>query len=116
LRHARDRGGEVVVRDGLAVDLDSLGERAQVRRRVGADVESVLAQDARGEAHGRRLAVRPDDVDRREAALRHAEHRHQLVHAVEPEPHAEQLQVEQVLLGLPDVHEASPESRSSSAW
>jgi hypothetical protein len=37
------------------------------------------------------------------------------VHAVEPEPHAEQLEVEQVGLRLAGVHDPSPADRRSSS-
>ena len=96
--------------------LDSLRERAQMRRGVRAGPQPVALEDRRDHPDGRGLAVRPDDVDRREPPLRHAEDRHQLVHAVEPEPHPEQLEPEQVVLGLAERHQrlrARPGSRSS---
>jgi hypothetical protein len=71
----------------------------------------VALEDRGDHPDGRRLAVRPDDVDRREAPLRHAENGHQLVHAVEPEAHPEQLEVEQVCLRLREVHWSSASSR-----
>ena len=63
-----------------------------------------------------RLAVRADDVDRAEALLRAAEHGQQPAHALEPEAHAEQLEREQVGLGVleaPGAHR-SASSRLSS--
>src|SRR5205085_10341069 len=91
----------------LLAILYALRERTQVRRGVGAVPQAVSLQDRRDHARRRRLAVRADHVDAREAALRHPEHRHELVHAVEPEPHAEQLEVEQVRLCLAEGHATS---------
>ena len=88
-------------RVGCSPDLDPLGERAQVGRGVGARPQPVALEDRRDHPHGRGLAVGAHHVDRGEAALGHAEHGHEPVHAVEPEPHAEQLEPQQVVLGLP---------------
>src|SRR5207244_826976 len=66
-------------------------------------------------ARGRRLAVRPDDVDRAKALLRRAERRHEPAHPVQPEPHAEQLEPQQVALGLLEGHSASSSARSRSS-
>ena len=52
-------------------------------------------------------------MDRGEAPLRQTEHGHQPVHAVQPEPHAEQLEREEVLLGLPEGHAASRRASAS---
>ena len=90
--------------DRTLAHLDPLGKRAQVRRGVGAGGEAVTLEDRGDHPRGRRLPVGPDHVDAGEAPLRHAEDRHQLVHAVEPEPHPEQLEIEQVGLGLAKGH------------
>ena len=86
-----------------------------MRRGVAAGAQPVALEDRRAEADGRRLAVGPDHVDRGEAALRQAQHGHQPVHAVEPEAHAEQLEREQVLLGLAEGH-SDPRRRSASRY
>jgi hypothetical protein len=52
----------------------------------------VALEDRGAEADRGGLAVGADHVDRREATLGQTEHGHQPVHAVEPEPHAEQLE------------------------
>ena len=104
MRRALDRRRERGAVERALAHLDPLREGAQVRRRVGPGAEPVTLQDRRDHPRRRRLAVRPDDVDAREPALRHPEHRHELVHAVEPEPHAEQLEVEQVVLRFAQVH------------
>ena len=57
--------------------------------------------EQRGDDLGyRRLAVGADDVDRLEAVLGHAEHRHELLDPLEPEAHAERLARCQERLGL----------------
>jgi hypothetical protein len=103
-RHGRHGRAELVPRQRPLPHLDPLRERTQVRRRVGARPH-VVAFEYRGDhARGGRLAVRPDHVNRREPPLRHPQRGHQLVHAVEPEPHAEQLEVEEVILRLGKRH------------
>jgi hypothetical protein len=112
VRRALDRGREVLLRDGLLPHLDPLAERAQVRRGVAAGAQAVAGEDRGGEAGGRRLAVRADHVDRLELALREPQDRHQPAHPVEPEAHPEELEPEQVLLGLAEGH--APRRRSAS--
>ena len=63
----------------------ALGPRAHVRREVGADAEAGVAEELLDHPRRRRLAVRPDDVDRREARLRIAERGEQRPHPLEPE-------------------------------
>jgi hypothetical protein len=65
-----------------------------------------MPEDLRDHPCRRRLAVRPDYVDAGKAPLRHAERRHELAHPVEAQPHAEQLEVEQMVFGLSEVHPA----------
>jgi len=90
----RDGGGEALLGEIGVVDADALGERDEVRREVGAGPQPVAAQDGSGHADGRRLAVRPDDVDRPGRRLRRAERGEQPTHALQPEAHAEQLEPE----------------------
>ena len=96
--------------------LDSLRERPQMRRGIRAGPQPVPLEDRRDHPDRRGLAVRPDDVDRREPPLRQAEDRHQLVHAVEPEPHPEQLETEQVVLGLAERHSDASSARKRSSF
>ena len=110
VRRACDSLGELGVPERTLAELDPLREAAQMWRGVDAGREALALEDRGSETRRRRLAVRADDVDRRKSPLRHPERRHQLVHAVEPEPHAEQLEAEQVVLGLAQVQV------SASCW
>jgi len=106
-------GAEVVV-----ADPDALGERRQVRGQVGAGAQAVRAEHRRGEPHGRRLAVRADDVDRAEGLPRAAQRGEQPAHPLEAEAHAEQLEAEKVLLrprGAPG-HSPSRSSRRAASF
>ena len=80
--NARERALEVGV---LAVDLDPLGPAAHVRRDVRADAQAGGAEQRRAHERGRGLAVRADDVDRREPRLRLSERGEQRAHAAEAE-------------------------------
>ena len=111
MRRACDSLGELGVAERTLADLDPLREAAQVRRGVDAGREALALEDRGSETRRRRLAVRAYDVHRRESPLRHPERRHQLVHAVEPEPHAEQLETEEVVLGLGQVQVSASRSR-----
>ena len=113
-RGALHGGAEGVGREVLVADPDPLGEGDQVRREVGAGAHAVGLEQRGGHADGRALAVGPHDVDGREALLRAAERGQQAPHPLQPEAHAEQLEREQVLLGLllAPAHAAS----SSSSW
>src|SRR4051812_41720575 len=73
-------------------------------------------EHARGEARRRRLPVRPHHVDGAVGALRRPEHGEQPPHALEAEAHAEQLEPEDVLLGLLERpgHAASSSSSACS--
>ena len=62
--------------------------------RYAAGTDAVGLEDRRRHPHRRALAVGADHVDRAERALRAAERRQQAAHALEPEPHAEQLERE----------------------
>ena len=121
-RALNGRGERRVVEIGV-VDPDPLDERGQVRGQIRAGAESVRAQDRRDHPDRRGLAVGPDDVDRLESPLRMPERGHQPAHAVESEPHPEQLEREQVALGVleREAHSASRSafrraSLSRSAW
>ena len=110
---ALDGGAERVRLDVGVADADALGEGRQVRREVGARAHAVGVEDRRRHADGRALAVRADDVDRAERALRAAEHGQQPAHPLEAELHAEQLEREQVVLGT--LQRPAHPSASSSA-
>ncbi len=109
-----DGRGEALARHRLLPHLDPLAERGQVRRGVAAGAQPVALQHRGGEAHGRRLAVGAHHVHRREPALGHAQRGGQPVHALQAEAHAEQLQAQQVLLGLaqgPGGHQSRSQRR-----
>ena len=107
MRGAADRGAELDRRQVPVVDPDPLAERDQVRRQVGAGPQAVVGQDRGDHPRRRGLAVGADDVDRRESALGMPERGHQPPHPVQPEPHPEQLQRQQIALGLALVHGAA---------
>ncbi len=94
-------------------DTDALGEGRQVRREVLARAHPVRLEHRGGEARRRALAVRADDVDRAEHAMRAAERREQPAHALQAEAHAEQLAREEVLLSpfQRPGHRAPPAAR-----
>ena len=94
----------------------ALAERAPGAARCSCPVRSPWrSRIAAHQAHGGGLAVGAHHVDRREAAAAACpSDGHQLVHAVEPEAHAEQLEVEQVLLGLAQVTASPSVARSAS--
>ena len=64
---------EAARRDLLAVDHDALGDVGQVRAGEAAGAQPERAQQLVDHARGRRLAVRPGEVDRPVGALRVAE-------------------------------------------
>ena len=66
-----------------------VGEQAVSEERFAAAVERTVGAD---------------HVDRREAPLRQAERGHQLVHPLQAEAHPEQLQAQEVVLGLAKGH------------
>ena len=78
LGDALDRRGERLGRDLGAVDLNALAPALVVRREVRAGAHAVCLEQRRHDLRHRGLAVGADDVDRLEAVLGHAEHRHQL--------------------------------------
>ena len=112
---AADRGPELRLGDVVAVDADPLGERLQVRRQVGAGPPAVLRQDLRDHPRRRGLAVGADHVDRLKTSLGVIQRGHQPTHPVQPEPHPEQLQRQQVALGLRARHLAHPSASRPSA-
>src|SRR5579859_4588468 len=67
----------------------------------------MVGEDRGDHADGGGLAVCADHMDRLEAALGMLERGHQSAHPVQPEPHSEQLEREQVTLGLWLVQRAS---------
>src|SRR5215203_1442609 len=81
-----------------------------VRREIGAGRDPVRQQKGRRHPRDRGLPVRPDDVDRREAILRHAEQRAQAPHPLQPQLPAQDLAVAEDLVGA-----RYPPSSSSSA-
>ncbi len=106
---AGHRGREVSRLEVGILDPDPLPERDQVRRDVDAGAQAVMRQNRGDHARGRGLAVGPNHVDRRELPLRMPERGHQSAHAVQPEPHPEQLERQQVALRLLGSH-GSPSS------
>ena len=86
-RRAGGRGSSARSRSaGVAVDLDPLGPAADVRRDVRADAQPRRAEQRRDHQRGRRLAVRADDVDRRDSArCGSPSAREQRLHPPEPE-------------------------------
>src|SRR5207247_9205483 len=72
-------------RERVGIRVEPLVPAGDVRRRVGAGGETLRTQQRRDRAGRRRLAVRPDDVDRRERALRATEALEQRAHSSEPE-------------------------------
>ena len=78
-------GREFVEGNRLLIDLDAFLDRDQMRRREQADAIALLLQDRR--QHGRRRAfpLAAGDVDDAQPALRIAEQRQQMAHAVELE-------------------------------
>src|SRR5207237_6677911 len=66
-------------------DPDPLRPRADVRREVGADVQSLCREQFLDRPRRSPLAVRPDDVDGRIRLLWIAEVTQQRAHAREPE-------------------------------
>ena len=89
LLHPIDGDGERGAADRPSVDLHALVPVDNVRREVGARAQPGGCQRGRGEAHGRGLAVRADDVDRVEPLLRALELVEQRLDALEPELHPE---------------------------
>ncbi len=87
--HAVERHGERGRADRAAVDLHALVPADHVRREVGARPHPRRRQRGSGEAHGRGLAVRADDVNRVEPLLRIAELGEQRRDALQPELHPE---------------------------
>ena len=84
------RGGADAADCGLEVRLpsfqpDPLGPAYDVRRDRRADTQSFGEEQLLDRHRGRRLAVRPDDVDRRVRELRVPDRGEQRAHAVEPE-------------------------------
>src|SRR5829696_2620978 len=81
-----------------------------VRREIGAGRDPVRLQKGRRHPRDRGLPVRPDDVDRREAILRHAEQSAQAAHPLQPQLPAQDLAAAEDLVGA-----RYPPSSSSSA-
>ncbi len=77
---ARDRAFEA-----LRVGVEPLVPAGDMRRGVGPDPEPLGTEERRRQPRRRRLAVRADDVDRRERLLRIVELGEERVHPVEPE-------------------------------
>src|ERR1035437_7480543 len=71
-----------------------------MRREIGPGAQTVAWEDRGDHPRGRGLAVGADHVDRAKASLWVPQRGHQPAHPVKTEPHPEQLQREQVALGL----------------
>ena len=83
----------------------------EMGREVGAAAMAVSLDQRRRHLGHRRLPVRADDVDGREAVLGHPERRDELAHALEPEAHPER--VERVEPGLGVERHRCPGAQSA---